>query len=187
MLAAIRKRLGISQEKAAYLLGTSQSNISRYEKGNLTPGPLVSQRIQLLGQLSEDSAYVDNPYLTMPALAATIHREAVPTDDRSWGIRLAAQAVSDIRSLEQDADVNLFLAPPSGTGSDMWDALLSGIAEREAKRFAVPHPAWIYGPPLPRLTWVTKTNGMEAVAFTHTPPELRVRGVMVDAASLESV
>jgi len=36
-IAAKRKELGMTQEQAAYLLGTKQSNISSYERGVIEP------------------------------------------------------------------------------------------------------------------------------------------------------
>lgn len=60
-----RLTLGINQSHAAGLLGTSQANVSAYERGRLDPGRVVGERIDSLAVLSPDSIYARYQASTM--------------------------------------------------------------------------------------------------------------------------
>ena len=125
--------------------------------------------------------------LTMPRLAADI-RTYLDEGDFTMALRWVAQAVTDVRSLTNKQDIGAFFSAPETTGSTQWDTLIAGVAEREARRAGVVLPSWcISTGPLVPFWFVTRTPGLEAYALAHTPTELRIRGVFLDAAELESV
>ena len=60
----------MTQEQAAYLLGTKQSNISAYERGVIEPGSAIEQRLSALLGLEKDTAY-RNHYPTLSRRSLT--------------------------------------------------------------------------------------------------------------------
>lgn len=74
---------------------------------------------------------------------------------------------------------------PKPTGSAAMDALLAGIADKLADDAQLPRPAWTRRGRRLRQPWLTPgTPKQRAYQLEHTPPQLRARNVIVDAASL---
>ena len=173
-----RGELGFSQHEAARLVGLFGSELAMYESGEKMPQDVVAHRLEALLALDKETEYAQGRYLTIPALAVRIKDDVVPSDDRNWGVRLMAQAITDVRHLRKSGDVRLFFTEPSSTGDRRWDAFIAGVAEREAHRKGLEPPSWVYDPTrvLPSFWWLTRSRGLEALAFVHAPAELKVRG-----------
>lgn len=45
-IQAIRKKLGVTQEKFAYLLGTTTTTVNRWENGKVTPSRLYIKELK---------------------------------------------------------------------------------------------------------------------------------------------
>lgn len=74
---------------------------------------------------------------------------------------------------------------PKSTGSAAMDALLAGVADKLADDAGLPRPAWTRRGRRLRQPWLTPgTPKQLAYQIEHTPPQLRERNVIVDAASL---
>lgn len=190
-LRAARGRLGLSQAQVAGLLGTSQANVSAYERGRLAPGRVVGERIAALARLGPGSTYGSYQASTLASAAAQLRLDL--RDGRSEGdmLRVVIQASDDFARLSDDADRALFLSEPSPTGSSNWDALLAGLAVhlcREAGAAKV--PGWTHD--LRRMVdfawWVdTQSPALRMQLVREAVPEMRARGVMLHRRNLESV
>lgn len=192
-LREARRRLGMTQDRAAELLGTRQPNISRYERGQLLPGPLVRRRIEALADLPTGSSLVDSGCASMVSLAHDIRtdlRQGVPWQST---LRLIIAASDDFSALTHDAERMLFLSEPSATSDAGYDALLAGLAVHLC-RLAGRHrcPSWTRGADryLPGFWWYGAAGdspGLRAYAWQRTPSCFRARGVVFNVDNLASV
>lgn len=160
-----------SQRSLARQLGISQSAIAQRLSGY-------------------ESAYDHSPLETMSTLAEDI-REHLRTGNDKLPVmfRLIAQAITDCRSLTQAHDQRFFLREPERVGDPRWDALLAGLAAREARRARLPIPRWTTESDrfLNRAWFATESPGLRAHVFVHTPADFAVRNVYINSSELESV
>lgn len=135
------------------------------------------------------SAYDSNPYLTLDSLATIIGAEVNTKNDQAYMIRMIAQAMTDFRALVTSRDQERFMTEPSGTGSTRWDAMISAMAEREARLAGIKIPEWVYSQKFILKPWwfLSPTESLRAYSFQHSAPEFAHRNVYIDAASLESI
>lgn len=192
-LLAARARLGLTQAQAAGLLGTSQANVSAYERGRLVPGPTVRARIAALEALGPDSTYRTYQASTLASAAAQLRADLREGRSETDMLRVAIQASDDFARLADDADRALFLAEPSPTGSRNWDALLAGLAVHLCRQAELPTaPRWTSDR---RRTvdfawWVGSSAAvttLRAHALQDAIPSMRARGVLLGRRVLESV
>ena len=143
-LSAARKRLALTQAQTATLLGTSQANVSAYEKSQLQPGPLVEARIAAFAALTADSLYATYEAATLASLAAQLRADLHAARSEPDMLRLVIQASDDFARLTAPADRTLFLAEPSPTGSPAWDSLLAGLAVHLCRQARLERtPRWV--------------------------------------------
>lgn len=190
---AARDRLGLTQVDVAGLLGTSQANVSAYERGRLTPGRTVGERITALCLLTSGSIYRDYRASTLASLAVALRadlRQDTPVVD---SLRLVIQASDDFTRLDDDADRRFFLSEPSPTGSCRWDALLAGLAVELCRAAGLDRtPAWTRNRSrrLDSVWWVGRPEvvvSARAAALQEAMPAMRARGVVMSRRILESV
>lgn len=192
-LIEARQRLGLTQGEVAVLLGTSQANVSAYERGRLAPGRLVAERLDALAALSTSSVYRDYRASTLASVAAGLRSGLRREDPEVDLLRHVIQAADDFRRLHDPADQALFLAEPSPTGSARWDALLAGVAVDLCRAAGVPRtPAWTRDRSrrLDAVWWVGRPDvvrSARASALQDSLPALRARGVVMSRRILESV
>jgi transcriptional regulator with XRE-family HTH domain len=190
-LREARRRLGLTQARAAKPLGTGQANVSAYESGRLEPGRLVGARIDALASLGPTSAYRDQDLTTVAAASAQLRADLQADRRQTDMLRVVIQSSDDFARLDDDADRALFLAEPSPTGSRNWDALLAGLAVHLCRTVQAPRaPRWTADPSrtVDFVWWV------DSPAVTLHPrlvqdaiPSMRSRGVMLSRRALESV
>lgn len=65
--------------------------------------------------------------------------------------------------------------------------MLAGVSEILALHAGRPAPGWTVGRELGHLWFVSSLPATDAYVLAHTPSPLRIRGVVVDEASLASV
>lgn len=186
-LRAERRGAGLTLKQVARAAGTSETNVAAYERGAKRPSVETLARLLAVVRAGGDSPVHRNRLLTVPAAAAALRRglrAGWPTVDL---LRVVREMVSNAKWLHSDADFDAFLSAPSTTGDPRWDAMLAGVAEILALHAGRPVPGWTAGWELGRLWFVSSLPGMDAYALAHTPPPLRIRGVVVDEASLVSV
>jgi transcriptional regulator with XRE-family HTH domain len=183
-----RRRLsGLTALQVARAIGTRETNVAAYERGDKTPSPATLARLMPAIDLGPTSAIFVNRLLTVPAAAAAI-RKGVRA---GWATRDLLRIVRESRANAKwviDADeLQVYLAAPSTTGDRRWDALLAGSTENLALQRRMSVPKWTRGHALPTLWFVGESRFFDAYALAHSPASLKIRGVMVDPADLESV
>lgn len=188
-----RARLGIGQADAAGLLGTSQSNISAYERGRLEPGALVGARIEAFTRLRDDSLFTSYQASTLASAAVQLRKDRREERSDTDMLRVVIQASDDFARFAEDEDRWLFLAEPSPTGSRNWDALLAGLAVHLCRTAGMDRtPLWTSARRyvLDSVWWVGRANATplsRASSWQHAIPSLRARGVIMNRRVLESV
>lgn len=79
-------------------------------------------------------------------------------------------------------------AEPSLDGRSHIDALVAAAAAHVARHLGQPAPSWTIGPErLADTFWHPGPPALFPNALVHAPGEFAVRGVFIEAASLESV
>lgn len=186
-LRELRLAEGLTLRQVARAAGTSETNVSAYERATKTPGPKTMRRILAAVRAGSESAVHTRNLMTVPSLAAAVRhglREGWKTADL---LRLVRELRSNSGQVSRPADEAIFLAEPTTTGDPRWDAMLAGCAEDLAMRHDWPVPPWTRGHALPSFWFVGSMPSLDAYAFARSPFPLQVRGVMVDPADLESV
>jgi hypothetical protein len=128
-----------------------------------------------------------NRLLTVPAAAAAIRkgvRAGWATRDL---LRIVRESRANAKWVNDEDELQVYLARPSTTGDRRWDALLAGSTENLALQTKASVPTWTRGHALPTLWFVGESRFFDAYALAHSPASLKIRGVMVDPADLESV
>ncbi|MGQ0466981.1 MAG: helix-turn-helix domain-containing protein [Sporichthyaceae bacterium] len=184
-----RRRAGLTLGQVARAAGTAESNVSAYERGAKKPGVAAAGRIEAAIDAGRDGVVHARSLLTVPAAAAALRaglRAGWPTADL---LRVVRQMRTDLRHLEGHAEPQwlAFLAAPSTTGDQRWDAMLAGVIEGCALSAGRPVPAWTAGRVLERFWWVGEVASLRAYCFAHSPFSLQIRGVLVDPTDLEAV
>lgn len=181
----------MSQARAAGLLGTSQANVSAYERGRLEPGRVVGARIDALVSLGSTSAFRDQDLITLPAVSAQLRADLSAERGPTDMLRVIIQASDDFARLDDDADRSLFLAEPSPTGSRKWDALVAGLAVHLCRAVHAPRtPRWTVDPSrtVDFVWWVdSPAVTLQSRLLQDAIPSMRSRGVMLSRRALESV
>jgi AcrR family transcriptional regulator len=186
-LRPVRRHADLTLREVARAAGTSEPNVSAHERGVKRPSRPTMERLEAVLAVGAGSPMFRHNLLTVPAAASLIRsalREGWPTVDV---LRIVREMLSNSRELVSDADYAAFFAVPSTTGDPPWDAMLAGVTEDAALRAGRTPPPWTAGHALDRFWFVGSLPGMNAWALANSRPSLRVRGVVVDPDSLQSV
>ncbi len=115
--------------------------------------------------------------------------------ERNWPdtdlVRLMAQAVEDFQRCAPEQREN-FLQEPRLTGDIRWDAALAALAVHMCRLANMDRtPAWTRASDRfnPGFFWVGlgQDTTLQAYVFQRTPAYFKGRGIMLNAANLESV
>jgi transcriptional regulator with XRE-family HTH domain len=178
---------GLTAAQVARAAGTSEPNIAAYERGDKTPNPATLERIRRLLRTGATGPIFVNRLVTVPAAAAAVRsglRDGWSTPDL---LRIVRECLSNSKWATSQADQDAFFSGPSTTGDRRWDALLAGAVEDLFVRSGRLAPAWTRGHGLGRFWFVSGNRAFEAYSLAHSPPSLKVRGVMIDPDDLVSV
>lgn len=187
-LRSRRRAAGLTARQVARAAGTSETNVAAYERGVKLSSAATLQRILSTIEAGHLSPIHVNALLTVPAAAAAL-RSGIRS---GWPVRDLLRIVRESRSnanwaTASAADEAAFFAAPSTIGDPRWDALLAGSTEQLALQRGVTPPAWTVGKALRSFWFVGENRRFDAYALAHSPASLKVRGVMIDPADLESV
>jgi transcriptional regulator with XRE-family HTH domain len=182
-----RLATGLTAAAVARAAGTSETNIAAYERGDKVPHPATLERIELLLRAGPTSPIFINRLVTVPAAAAAIRNGIKAGWMTADLLRVVRECLSNSKWAATEADRAAFFSAPSTTGDRRWDALLAGSIEDLFVRSGQPGPAWTRGHALGSLWFVSDNHAFDAYALAHSPPSLKVRGVMMDPDDLVSV
>lgn len=191
-LARTRSRLRLTQVQAAGLLGTSQANVSAYERGRLQAGRDLGGRIAAFADLPMSSAYAQGWPGTLASTTAELRADLGSKELDVDMLRHVIQASDDFARLEVEEDRAFFLASPGSTGSRRWDALIAALAVELCRRSGLDRtPSWTRQPGryLDHTWWVGAAGevaSLRALVLRDSPSAFRARGVMLGRQLLAS-
>lgn len=186
-LRAARRDAGLTLAQVARAAGTSETNVSAYERDAKQPNATTLERLTAAIEAGSDSPIHRRNLQTVPATAAVLRAGL----RRGWSnaelLRAVRQMRSDAAHLVTDADRGAFFAPPTTTGDRRWDLLLAGVVEDLALSLGGEPPAWVRKGTLRTFWFLSPSPALDAYVFARSPLSLQVRGVMVDPADLVAV
>jgi transcriptional regulator with XRE-family HTH domain len=182
-----RRRAGSTLAAVARAAGTSETNLSAYERGAKRPNAATLRRLSAIIDAGAGSTIHQNALLTVPAAAAALRHGIKAGWDTADLLRIVREMIAHAKFAVTPTDEAAFLAAPSTTGDQRWDALLAGAVEDLALRDGRDVPEWTKGHALPTFWFVGSLREMDAYSFGYSPFPLQVRGVMIDPADLASV
>ncbi|MBU6278977.1 MAG: helix-turn-helix transcriptional regulator [Actinomycetales bacterium] len=186
-----RRRLGLTQARVAELLGTSQANVSAYERGRLIPGRTVGPRITAFEALPDDTVYRKLWPMTLAGAALQLREDLNAGRSQGDMLRVIIQASDDFAKLPSPRERALFLASPGSTGDRRYDALLGGLGVHLSRVAGMQTtPAWTREPGrfLEAIWWFdSEAPTLRALTLRDCLPAMRARGVMFSRQNLDSV
>lgn len=186
-MRAARRRAGLTLAQVARAAGTSETNVSAYERGAKQASGRTERRLSAVIEAGSGSAVHAARLSTVPATAAALRRGLRAGWSTAELLRVVRQIRSDATHIESAADRAAFYAEPSTTGDPRWDALLAAVVEEAHLLRGEPAPAWTAGHALRSFWFVPDNPSLHAYAFAHSPMPMQVRGIMIDPADLEAV
>lgn len=186
-LRETRLTSGLTLREVARAAGTSEPNVSAYERGEKVPNARTLGRVRASIAAGANSPVHARNLITAPAAAASIRgglRHGWSTADL---LRIVREMRSHLAHVTAEVDLAVFLAEPSTTGDQRWDAMLAANVEDLALGRGITPPAWTAGHALPTFWFVGSSPSLRAFAFARSPMSMQVRGVMVDPTDLEAV
>lgn len=188
-LREARRQRGLTQREVAEVMGTTQSAVARMEGGGVSPR---------LGTVSAYAAVVGSELTAGPPdlLGECVEhvRRALALDDPDTALRALVQFIDDaLRVTSVDA---VLLREPPSSGDRRWDAAVAAAAAWVARRRACDAPGWTAAPsrfldgpwfPVADVLGRPLSAALAAHLLAAAPVEFFGRGVIIDAATLESV
>ena len=183
----MRRKNGLTLREVARSGGTSEPNVSAYERGAKRPSARTLERLVAVIEAGADSPVHRGQLLTASATAAALRQGLRLGWSTADLLRLVREMRSNATLVAEPADRAAFFAAPSTTGDPRWDAMLAASVEDLCLRHGLDPPAWTIGHALPTFWFVGSSHSLDAYVFARTPISMQVRGVMVDPADLEAV
>ena len=186
-----RSTAGRSQTEVAAAAGVGRQWLVRLERGH--EGAALGKVLRVLDELGlaplagsgHDAPRRMGPWMTAPDLTEAVGAE-LRRGDTTFALRLLARAVADLRSLHELSDLDRFLGEPASTGDRRWDTLVAAAVSRECRLRGVVAPRWTDVQPLGAWWFPDDDPVVLARTMQRTPVDLRVKGIWLDGAALES-
>ena len=184
LVRSARCAAGLTQKGVAARTRIAQPNVSRLESGSHGAS---TETVDRLVRASGFRLTV-LPGVGLDVIGASDEvRSALAGGDEDRAYRFVIQLADDLASLHGAERVAACVAPPVPSDDERFDAFIAGVVETRLDAEHLPHPVWLeHIAPLTNPWWVDHyTAGLDWVAAS-TPPPLRRRGVLIDAAELIS-
>jgi hypothetical protein len=173
--------------QVARAAGTSETNVSAYERGTKRPNDATLSRLLMAIDAGADDVVHSGSLLTAPAAAAAIRRGLRAGWSTADLLRVVREMRTHLLQVTEKSQRTLMVAAPATTGDPRWDAMLAGVVEADALARGYPVPEWTRGRTLPEFWFVGSVPTLRAHAFARSPFSSQIRGVLVDPADLEAV
>ncbi|MDY7542419.1 helix-turn-helix transcriptional regulator [Cryobacterium sp. 5B3] len=181
-----RAASGLSQSELAARSGIAGSSLSLIENGKREPTVATLEALLLATR---------HTVVTVPTVRSDAARiaaeiaDAFAASDEPLVFRRFLQLAGNLAAESGAARVGLTLTEPLPTGSEHWDTAIAALCEYRLNADALPVPDWIHtrtgneGSP-----WSPRTSDYDIPAeVDRVPREFRDRGILIQAATLESV
>ena len=185
LLRHARHSASLSQSALAAKVGFRQSNVSRLEsEGRDVNVDTLDRLLRAVGfrlaALPTQSAAV--------AEAADSTARFLAADNEDGAYRAVIQLADDLAREHGAERVALTVAPPPPTGDERFDAFIAGVVDFRLAAEHLPRPKWLTdGPRLASSWFVDRWSIGNSAVIEATPPQLRTRGIIIDAAELASI
>ncbi|TFB98876.1 MULTISPECIES: helix-turn-helix domain-containing protein [unclassified Cryobacterium] len=181
-----RAASGLSQSELAVRSGIAGSSLSLIENGKREPTVATLEALLLATR---------HTVVTLPTVrsdAARIASEiaaALAVSDEPLAFRRFLQLADNLAAERGATRVGLTLTEPLPTGSERWDTAIAALCEYRLNADALPIPDWIIARTgAPGSPWSPRTSDYDIPAeVDRVPREFRDRGILIEAATLESV
>ena len=122
-------------------------------------------------------------------ISADLASENSATANESAAFLRYLQLTDNLAAERGATRVGLTLAAPAPTGSVQWDTAIAALCEYRLNADSLPVPDWVGARSgNPGEPWAPRTSDYDIpVDVSQVPPEFLSRGILIEAADLESV
>lgn len=184
LLRHARHSTPLTQAALGAQTGFTQSNVSRLE----SEGRDVN--VETLARLLRGAGYrlVALPIQGVTAAeAADYAARFLARGNEDGAYRSVIQLADDLAREHGAERVALAVAPPPPTGDERFDAFIAGVIDLRLAEERLPRPKWLGDGPRLALPWFVDRWSVDDPSIVEaTPAPLRRRGVIIDAAELDS-
>ncbi|MCI4658036.1 helix-turn-helix domain-containing protein [Cryobacterium zhongshanensis] len=181
-----RAASGLSQSELAVRSGIAGSSLSLIENGKREPTVATLEALLLATR---------HTVVTLPTVRSDAARiasdisAALADSDEPEAFRRFLQLADNLAAERGSTRVGLTLTEPLPTGSEHWDTAIAALCEYRLNADALPVPDWILAKEgNPDSPWSPRTSDYDIPAeVNRVPREFRDRGILIEAATLESV
>ena len=179
----------LRQSELALRSGIAGSSLSLIEHGKREP--TVATLETLLRATGHSLVTIPTVRSDAARIAAGIRIALV--DERGGGeasaFRRFLQLADNLQAEHGATRVGLTLTEPAPTGSGGWDAAIAALCEYRLGAESLPIPDWVgTRTGTPDAPWAPRTSDYDIpVDVTQVPNEFRTRGILIEAATVESV
>ena len=191
-----RASSGLNQIELALLSGIAGSSLSLIEHGKREPTVATLEAllratrhsVVTIPTVRSDAAHIAAEISDLLVAGKNVPGDK-PTGDAYGAFRRFLQLADNLAAEHGATRVGLTLTEPAPTGSLHWDAAIAALCEYRLVAAALPVPEWINTRPgNPNEPWAPPTSDYDIPADqTQVPTEFLERGILVEAATLESV
>lgn len=181
-----RAASGLTQSELAIRSGIAGSSLSLIEHGKR--GPTMATLEALLRATRHTVVTVPTVRSDAARIASEI-RAALSDSDDPLAFRRFLQLADNLAAEHGATRVGLTLTEPAPTGSEQWDAAIAALCEFRLNADGLPVPEWVISlARSPDVSWGPRTSDYDIPAdATQVPNEFLRRGILIEAATLESI
>lgn len=177
---------GLSQSELAQRSGIAGSSLSLIEHGKREP------TVATLESLLRATRHTVVTIPTVRSDAAHIASDisiALADAGEASAFRRFLQLADNLTAESGATRVGLTLTEPSPTGSEQWDTAIAALCEYRLNANSLPIPDWVgTRTGNPNARWAPRTSDYDIPADpAQVPLEFLSRGILIEAATLESI